>query len=245
MDPAYGARYRQLYRRHWWWRAREAVVIRELERLAPPGGWDRALDVGCGDGLLFPVLDRFADTVEGVEPDRGLVDEPDRGDGRIHLRPFDASFDPGYRYGLVLFLDVLEHMDDPEAAVAHAAGLLEPGGVALVTVPAWLHLWTTHDELNRHVTRYDAGRLRALLETELEVERVRYFFRWVHKAKLAQRAWEAVARPDPSPPSLPPAPVNATLYALSRVEEGLFGRISFPMGSSLLAVARKEDGTKA
>lgn len=239
MDPSYAARYRELYRRHWWWRAREDVVVRELERLVPQGGWRRVLDVGCGDGLLFPVLQRFADDVEGVEPDAGLVSRPSREDGEIHLRPFDASFRPGHRYGAVLFLDVLEHMDDPGAAVAHAAALLEPGGVALVTVPAWLHLWTSHDELNRHVTRYDARRLDTLLGTALEVERVRYFFRWVHKAKLAQRAWEAVAGSEPSPPRVPAAPVNAALYGLSRLEELLFGRVPFPMGSSLLAVARK------
>jgi 2-polyprenyl-3-methyl-5-hydroxy-6-metoxy-1,4-benzoquinol methylase len=238
MDPAYGARYRELYQRHWWWRAREAVVTRELERLAPSNGWSRALDVGCGDGLLFPVLERCAGDVEGIEPDHGLVGA-DRAGGRIHLRPFDESFQPGHRYGLILFLDVLEHMEDPEAAVAHAAELLEPGGVVLVTVPAWMHLWTTHDELNHHVTRYDASRLRTLLETALEVEHIRYFFRWVHKAKLAQKAWEAVTRPEPSPPSLPPAPLNALLYGVSRAEETLLGRIPLPMGSSLLAVGRK------
>ncbi len=242
MDPEYGARYRDLYRRHWWWRAREAVVARELEGLVPAGGWDRALDVGCGDGLLFPVLGRFAREVEGVEPDGDLVTRAARDDGEIHVRPFDTSFRPGRRYGLVLFLDVLEHMDDPEGAVAHAAELLEPGGVVLVTVPAWMHLWTSHDELNRHVTRYDARSLRALLSTALEVEEVRYFFRWVHKAKLAQRAWEAVTRPEPAPPGVPPAPVNAALYALSRVEEKLMRRVPLPMGSSLLAVGRKPAG---
>lgn len=239
MDATYGARYRELYTRHWWWRAREAVVIRELERLDLDGGWDRALDVGCGDGLLFPVLARFAGRVEGVEPDAALVTRASREDGEIHVRPFDRSFTPGHRYGLILFLDVLEHMEDPEAAVAHAADLLEPGGVVVVTVPAWMHLWTTHDELNRHVTRYDARRLRALLETALEVERLRYFFGWVHKAKLAQRVWEALTDPAPSPPTLPPAPVNAVLYALSRLDETLFGRLPLPWGSSLLAVARK------
>ena len=53
MDPAYGQRYRALYEGHWWWRAREAVVLGELERMRPASGWKRALDVGCGDGLLF------------------------------------------------------------------------------------------------------------------------------------------------------------------------------------------------
>jgi len=241
MDPGYAARYRDLYERHWWWRAREAVVLRELGRLRPHGGWRRALDVGCGDGLLFERLGGYAASVEGVEPDGALVTSDERAGGRIHVRPFDASFRPGHRYDLMLFLDVLEHMDDASAAVAHAASLLEPDGVVLVTVPAFRSLWTTHDDLNRHVTRYARGELVALLSPHLMVERARYFFRWVHPAKVVQRALEAVRRPEPTSPEVPSPPLNATLYLMSRVEEALLGWSTMPLGSSLLAVARRPD----
>jgi SAM-dependent methyltransferase len=239
MDPAYAARYRDLYERHWWWRAREAVVLREMDRLRPAGGWRRALDVGCGDGLLFGRLGGYAASVEGVEPDAALVTDKERASGRIHVRPFDASFRPGHRYDLMLFLDVLEHMDDAAGAVAHAASLLEPGGVVLVTVPAFRSLWTTHDDLNRHVTRYTRGELIGLLSPHLTVERSRYFFRWVHPAKVVQRALEAVRRPEPRPPEVPPPPLNATMYAMSRVEEAVLGWSAMPLGSSLMAAARR------
>ena len=56
MDPTYGANYEELYRRHWWWRAREAAILHELARLKPAGGWRRILDVGCGNGLFFDRL---------------------------------------------------------------------------------------------------------------------------------------------------------------------------------------------
>jgi len=239
VDPTYGQRYRELYQGHWWWRARERVVLAELARLRPPQGWRHALDVGCGDGLLFPALRGYAAIVEGIEPDAALVTRAVREDGTIHVRPFDATFDPGDAFDLVLFLDVLEHLEHPEAAVAHAATLLEHEGVVLVTVPAFRHLWTTHDDLNHHVTRYTRSEMVALLSPHFAVERARYFFRWLHPAKLAQRAMEAVGRPDPAPPGIPPPPLNATMYAMSRVEEAVLGRLDLPVGSSLLVVARK------
>ena len=240
MDPAYGRRYRELYERHWWWRAREAVVLGELDRLRPTGGWKRALDVGCGDGLLFDRLSAYAAHVEGVEPDAGLVSDERAADGRIHVRPFDASFRPEARYDLMLFLDVLEHIEDAAAAVAHAATLLEPGGVVLVTVPAYRHLWTTHDDLNRHVTRYTRPELVQLLSRDsIRVEKSRYFFRWVHPAKVVQRTMEAVRRPEPASPTIPPAPLNGVMYAMSRVEEAVLRWSTLPVGSSLLAVGRK------
>lgn len=239
MDPAYASRYRELHERHWWFRAREAVLLRELERLRPMDGWRRALDVGCGDGLFFGQLRRYAEAVEGVESDADVVTPAGRAQGKIHVRSFDATFRPSTRYDLVLFLDVLEHLSDPSAAVEHAASLMEPGGVVLVTVPARRHLWTTHDDLNRHVTRYERSELVALLETAFQVERVRYYFRWAHAAKLAQRAVEAVRRPPPRPPSIPAALINETLYALCRIEEAVLAESGLPVGSSLIAVARK------
>lgn len=239
MDPTYGERYRHLYRNHWWWRARERVVLAELDRLRPPQRWRRVLDVGCGDGLLFDKLGAYAAAVEGVEPDQALVSDALRDDGTIHVRPFDASFRPGRTFGLMLFLDVLEHLDDAEGAVAHAADLMEPGGVVLVTVPAFRHLWTTHDDLNRHVTRYTRQEMVALLSPHFTVEKARYFFRWVHPAKLVQRAMEAATKPQPAPPQIPPPPLNATMFAMSRIEEAVLGWSNIPVGSSLLAVARK------
>jgi 2-polyprenyl-3-methyl-5-hydroxy-6-metoxy-1,4-benzoquinol methylase len=99
MDADYGARYRELFKRHWWWRARERVILDALRTHQPRAGWRDVLDVGCGDGLFFDELARLpgARLVEGVEsaPDLVSPDGPHR--ARIHVTPFDASFDPGRR----------------------------------------------------------------------------------------------------------------------------------------------------
>ena len=84
MDPEYGALYRELYERHWWWRAREAVILDELSRLRPAGDWGRILDVGCGDGLFFPRLSELGEVV-GVEPEAALLSDRPR-EGEIHWR---------------------------------------------------------------------------------------------------------------------------------------------------------------
>jgi SAM-dependent methyltransferase len=242
VDPAYGERYRQLFEHHWWWRAREDVVLRELEQARPEGGWSRALDVGCGDGLFLAALGRHAAAVEGVEPDEAIVSDGTRRSGLVHVAPFDTRFRPDHRYDLVLFLDVVEHIEDASAALAHAADLMEPGGTLVVTVPAFMHLWTTHDDLNLHVTRYTKRGLHALLSERFVVDRTRYFFHWVYFGKLAQRGAEWVRRPDPSLPAIPAAPVNQLMLALSRIEERLLMRVPLPFGSSLLAVAHKRAG---
>jgi 2-polyprenyl-3-methyl-5-hydroxy-6-metoxy-1,4-benzoquinol methylase len=115
MDPRYGERYRELYERHWWWRARARFVNDVVRRRKPKQGWQNILDIGCGDGLFFPELSQFGE-VEGVEPFAELVNPTNPYRSRIHIVPFDENFQPQKRYSLILMLDVLEHLEDAIAA---------------------------------------------------------------------------------------------------------------------------------
>ncbi|MBA3672510.1 MAG: class I SAM-dependent methyltransferase [Gemmatimonadaceae bacterium] len=240
MDASYGTLYRTLYERHWWWRVREHVILDTLQVHRPPSGWSDVLDIGCGDGLFF---DRLAEmpgvrVVEGVEPDASLVSNLGPHRDRIHVQPFDASFDTGRRYSLILMLDVLEHMSDPAGALRHAAALLRPGGRVVVTVPAFEALWTRHDDLNHHETRYRKRTLEPLvLSSGLEVLESRYFFTWLAAAKLGVRAIEMVTHGRPKPPRMPPRLINTILFGASRLEQHVLGRLGIPFGSSLIAVA--------
>ena len=235
MEASYAAQYGELYRRHWWWRAREAVVLQTLRRVRAGRGPGRVLDVGCGDGLFFDRLAEFG-PVEGVEPDASLLTPGSPHRARITVAPFDASFQPGHRYALVLMLDVLEHLEDPVGALRHARSLLEPDGRLVLTVPAFPWLWTHHDELNRHQVRYTRATLGAQVrKAGLRLDEARYFFRWTVPGKLAVRAREAVLGPG-GPERVPAAPVNRALYLLSRAEQRLIGRLPLPFGTSLLAV---------
>lgn len=242
MDTDYGARYRDLYERHWWWRARERVILDTLRAHRPSGGLRTVLDVGCGDGLFFDALGALegVERVEGVEPAAALVSPSGPHRARIHVAPFDDHFDVGRRYSAILMLDVLEHLPEPEAALRHALGLLEPGGIVVATVPAFPALWTRHDDLNHHFTRYTKHSFGALaMAAGMRIEEWRYFFRWLSVPKLATRLAEALIPGDPSAPSIPPAPINRGLLLLSRLEEKLIGRLPVPFGTSLLVVGTR------
>ena len=240
MDASYASEYRELYERHWWWRARERFILAELDRLRPAGGWTRILDVGCGDALFFDALATYGE-VEGVESDESLVTPDGKHRARIHVGPFDRTFRPGHEFGLILMLDVVEHLTDPRSALAYAYELLEAGGILFVTVPAFMLLWTRHDVLNRHFTRYMRASFTRLAQSAgFEVEHSRYFYHWMVPAKFATRMLEAL-RPagEPRPPRVPPRLLNRLLYLLSRGEQRLTRERGLPFGSSLLVIARK------
>jgi len=240
VDPDYGIAYENLYRLHWWWRAREEVITRTLARFRPPNGWDGILDVGCGDGLSFDWLGRFGKVIHGVEIDPRLVRQEGPLRDRIHLGPFDDTYEPPMAFSLITMLDVVEHMEDPAGALRRAGSVARPGGDLLITVPAFRALWTAHDELNHHYVRYTKQSLRTLVESVgVRVLHDEYFFHWVAPAKLITRFKEQLVGPSASViPTVPAGWINHSLIALSRAERLLPDWLRPPFGSSLLMMGR-------
>ncbi|MGE5835488.1 MAG: methyltransferase domain-containing protein, partial [Acidobacteriota bacterium] len=107
----------------------------------PPGS--TVLDVGCGPGVVARALAARGCKVWGVEQDSGRASS-----ARNHcVEVLEADVEEinlseefaGRSFDLVLFLDVLEHLRDPRAALAGAEAVLAPGGSVLLSVPNVTH----------------------------------------------------------------------------------------------------------
>src|SRR3569832_2344911 len=111
----------------------------------------QALDVGAGYGGMAPVLLRYADRLEGTEPDQeSRVQAVSRGYARMY-EELDEAAGP---YDLAVFFDVFEHIEDARAFAAKAHTLLSPGGYLAMTVPVFMWLWSQHDVEHHHFRRY-------------------------------------------------------------------------------------------
>ena len=246
MDVDYSRHYRDLYERHWWFRCRTRWIQRQLDLHLTGGSVSGGsgssagpiLDIGSGDALFLPLLANYGEP-EGLEPEPEAVRDVTRERWPLYLQPFDESFDPGKQYGLITLFDVLEHLDDPLAALCHVRSLLRPDGLLMLTVPASRLLWTQHDDLNHHRTRYTRKELRGELEDSgFQIVDCRYFFHWLVPVKLAVRASEAVRGAGPEVPQVPGPLLNRLFYAVTCLEQDTLSRLRPPLGSSILAVAR-------
>ena len=239
MRHDYAQAYHNLYAHHWWWRARERFILDVLEAKQPATGWQKILDVGCGDGLFFDHLLRFGD-VEGVELSDSLVSDDGPHRSRIHIGNFDQSLNLSRDFSLILMLDVLEHMSDPVSALRFALGLLAPNGKILITVPAFNALWTNHDIINNHVTRYTKASFREMAHRAgLQIESDRYFFHWLFAVKMVSRVVDSLLGNKPGPPQVPPAWVNKPLYWFSMLENKGCSNLPLPLGSSLFVMGSR------
>jgi 2-polyprenyl-6-hydroxyphenyl methylase / 3-demethylubiquinone-9 3-methyltransferase len=99
----------------------------------------RALDMGCGAGLLAEPLARLGADVTGVDAAHENIAAAQRhalGIGlTIDYRTGEAPPSVGAPFDLITCLEVIEHVGDPAGFVAQLAGALAPGGLMIVSTP--------------------------------------------------------------------------------------------------------------
>lgn len=123
-------------------------------------------DVGCGDGYTAERLGRIGLTGEALDASPEAVKLTSnrlqsRGIRGVVVRQADlfCAQQPGKRADVVLFLEVLEHLDDDIAALNRLRDFVLEDGHLLLSVPAHAKLWDATDEWAGHVRRYERDEL--------------------------------------------------------------------------------------
>jgi SAM-dependent methyltransferase len=241
------AEYRRMFEAEeaqWWYAGQRAIATAILE----PSLGGRAprrplvLDAGCGTGFNLLALSRLGRAVGIDISPEAIAFCRERGVRTVRASllalPFEcASFDA------VTSFDVIYHawVADDRAAIAEMARVVRPGGVLLVRVPALKALWGAHDVEVQSRHRYTRGELEALLEAcGLRVERATYCNSLLFPLLLARRTLDRLLGREGSDVGFLPVPLEWAFRQALLVEAALVRRrVSFPIGASVVALARK------
>ena len=230
-------------RDHFWFRGFRRFV-EPLVAAAARGRHLEILDCGCGTGYNLPMLRRYG-RATGIDLTwRGLDYAHQSGERRLARATATSLPFPAATFDLVTSFDVLYAFDDEaeRRAIAEMFRVLRPGGRAIVNVAALPALRGNHSLLSAEQRRYSRPDLtRALRRGGFQVERITYtnftILPFVAAARLKQRLAGHAASDEEI--SVPPAPINAAFSALLGLEAMALRVINMPVGSSLLALARR------
>jgi SAM-dependent methyltransferase len=116
------------------------------------------LDVGCSSGYTIKAIRRRLPqaTVVGADCVRGPLEKLAVAVPDLPLLQFDLTRCPLPDRSVdgVVLLNVLEHIEDDDAAMRHVYRILRPGGVAVIELPAGPNLFDIYDRQLMHHRRY-------------------------------------------------------------------------------------------
>jgi SAM-dependent methyltransferase len=229
----------ELDQRHWWYRARREVLAALIRRKVRPPANATVLEIGCGTGHNLAMLGEFGhvDALELDDEARAIAEQ--RLGRTVMSAPLpELAGVPDRHYDLIGAFDVIEHIDDDQAALASIDERLKPGGKLVVTVPAHPWMWSAHDVVNHHKRRYTKSALELLFEcSPLKLEAIGYFNSLLFPIAIAERLASKLRGAEEADLTLPPLPLNAALERVFATERHLVGRLPLPPGLSLFAVA--------
>jgi ubiquinone/menaquinone biosynthesis C-methylase UbiE len=229
---------------YFWYAARASLISWLIGKYFPRA--TSLLEVGCGSGYVLSTLRAAYPELRLAGVDllpRTLRLAQERVPQAMLLQcdarrlPFTDEFD------VVCALDVIEHIDEPEIALAEMARAVTPGGGVIVSVPQHPWLWSAWDEFDRHRLRYTRrGLLELLVNVGVEPVRVTSSVMFLLPLLLASRLRNRRLMPeyDPYRELRIPDVANRILGEVMRAERWLTRvGVSLPVGSSLVVAGRR------
>lgn len=233
------AAYKQMYEledTHWWFLAKRRYISELLPK--PRSCWN-ILDIGAGTGGMTVYLQRWGH-VKAVEISPHAIS---------YLRKRKVSFirqditmfsAPKNFYDLVSLCDVLYHrnVSDDTAVLKKIYSCLKPGGLLYIADSALPLIYSHHDVVMKTRERYIVSELgKKVTSCGFAIQKKSYVFFFVFPIVLLVRligkyvSFETIGEVS--------RPVNALLLTMCKLESVFLKYLDYPIGSSLVILAKK------
>ena len=211
-----------------------------LNELVKPFIGNRVLEIGPGTGTMSRKVIEDVDLLVGIEPNQYCADallntlKDNHRFTLINKSIEDCDYQSlkEYQFDTILCMNVLEHIDNDGALLLLIENILEPGGRAVLLVPAFPQVYGPIDKAVGHFRRYTKSSIKEVIgKTSLKIENLFYsnFFGllgWFFNARI---------RHSTSQNDFQIQLFNKIVPLISCIEK----RVGCPIGLSLISVSRK------
>ena len=225
-------------------RARRDNVYEVLKKYCDKPQKVKLLDFGCASGYFVGQLTERGYNAVGLDssPEAIEIGHKEGIKNISVIRDKHIDFPDNY-FDIALLLDVIEHLEDESWALKEVERVVKPGGIVVITVPAFMFLWGVMDEVAHHFRRYTIPRLLNVVAqfTNLQVIRKTYYnfslFSPIALVRLFSRWFGIKGREsdfDLSNPLL-----DKIFFEIMRFERMIMRYTDFPFGVAILTVFKK------
>jgi len=232
----------EIQKKHWWFVTKKKIVLETIKLNTSTSKVSTILDIGCGSGLMLNSLEKIGLTSGMDMSDEAISFSQEIFSGTIKKGslPSDVPY-ANNEFDIITALDVIEHIDDDQASLRKIRDLLKSNGKCILTVPAYMSLWSHFDELNEHKRRYTKAELQEKLTLAgFRIEKLSYYntilFPIVY---IVRKLNNALNKNGSSEIEMPGSMINTILRSIFDVERHILRNWNMPFGVSLIAVVKK------
>ena len=233
--------------RYWWSVIQRSAALSAWDRYSDPKLQNRILDVGCGAGaFLYDLQERsvLGQQLRVYGIDFSIQACQYSKSKKIDVLQADVCYLPlrDDCLGVIFALNLIEHIEDEVTALKQLYRVCSRGGVSILIVPAWTCLWGGRDNWLGHKRRYTVAKLKASLEEAgFKVIRCSYVHILLFPILYLMNKIKQFLRYNKIKTEIftVPRPLNSLLIYLFTLELKLSSWVSFPMGTSIVCVAKK------
>lgn len=226
---------------HWWFSVRRKI-LGDLLTIFNISKKEWAIDIGCGTGSNLNILSSKGIHAIGLDHSIYALSLIKK---RLKLPLINGDLTElplrSNSIGLIVAMDVLEHLDNDADGISELHRVLEKGRNLILTVPAFKSLWGIQDVVTGHKRRYSKEEiLTKLVQGGFEILRFSYFnFFLFFPILIARRMIHLFGLNIESENKINYPLINNLLKTIFSLEPYLLRYISFPFGVSIFCVARK------
>lgn len=238
MDLSYERAYHEFELTNWWVKARRQISLIYLKKFNAKC----ILDVGCAAGTMMLTLkEQGFQKVYGIDISDKAVEECTKKKLNAFIEPAEETHFKDDFFDALVASDVLEHTSSDSKTLKEWHRILKPGGRVLLFVPAFMHLWSSSDEINHHRKRY---RLHEIFDISKKngfaVTRASYWnFSLYIPLLVVSRLRNMLKIRSENLKAANPI-LNSFLYALMSAENWLITKgVNLPFGVSCFAILEK------
>jgi 2-polyprenyl-3-methyl-5-hydroxy-6-metoxy-1,4-benzoquinol methylase len=232
-----------------WVSSRNRLFKSIVQRHLVPKGKTKFLEIGCGTGnFIQQIAENDNLEITGSEIYlKGLLYAKNNLPS-VNFVQFDVTQGRiGEQFHIISAFDVIEHIENDNAALSNISQMLNKDGVLVLSVPQHMFLWSKLDEIVKHKRRYSRRDLLAKLKAnDFDIDYVTSFLCILFPLMLLSRLFDRVGdQPQSDEKGLEKrvkfsGVLNGIFDLLMRIDESLIKLgVSLPFGGTLIVIARK------